>query len=220
MWILGLQPSKTGKTLDMRLNLYIAIEGLCSLWHQIHLCVYMNMHTPAYTRVVSLYTCVCINIHVLMHAYTLCFRIGLIIKYHWGWDRHYLAQFEPHFWNAQHPWSSLLSHCSFWTSCKALYGKLRLMTKCNVLKLLKVFVFPLIFSATEWKAWKMILFFTVIICLTSQILCRQKTPSELVCWDPACKRLALSHSSIITTSCLRCGFSSCPCWLRPVNHFR
>lgn len=130
-------------------------------------------------------------------------------------------QLEPCFWNAGRSWGPFSSHCSFWTFRKARYGKLRLMTKCNILKLLKVFVFPLISFTTEWKGWKMILFFTVIICLTSQILCGQKTSSEVcVCWDPAHKGLVLSHSSIIITSCLRRTLSLCPCCLRPVNHFR
>lgn len=86
-----------------------------------------------------------------------------------------------------------MSHCNFWTSCKAYYGKLRLMTKCSSLKLLEVFDFPLISFTTQWKGW-FIFFSTVIICLTPQILCRQKTSSELcVCWDPAYRSLALSH---------------------------
>lgn len=98
------------------------------------------------------------------------------------------------------PWSPFLTHCSFWTSCKVHYGKWRLMTQCNVLKLLKVFGFPLISFTTGWKMILFFFFFTVIICLTSQILCRWKTPSELcVCWDLAHKSLALSRSSFIIT---------------------
>lgn len=148
-------------TKQNRENTRYEIKPLYSYWRTLFpltsdtfVRVHEHAYTSMHTRVVSLYTCVCINIHVLMHAYTLCFRIGLIIKHHWGWDRHYLAQFEPHFWNAQHPWSPLSSHCSFWTSCKAHYGKLRLMTKCNVLKLLKVFGFPLIFFCYRMKSMK------------------------------------------------------------------